>query len=288
MLKLTSIFLSLGLLFLSGTQPPSDLLLGSWAGQGQETFSIGKTNQGIDILVTRYGSGSKALVLAHGIHGAFETNTIELGDFFRLYFRLHHPPQGISLYIIHNLNPDSFNLPKDYWQGERILSRFNARGVDLNRNWGSSTWKADVAFQDANYNGIGGTAPFSEPETREFRDLLLRLQVEHSELLVVNYHSYRYLEDKVGIIQPAYSANKQPLDRALHAAQTYQRLTDLQVITQWNEYEVPGEFLSWAGEAGIHAMDVELDSITPPWQDHLPEHLSGVINLIIEMLNSPE
>ncbi|KGE71210.1 M14 family metallopeptidase [Spirochaeta lutea] len=276
MVQLSSLFLTLAILLFSNpdslappalTNRPASLILGS-------------STMGTPIQATRFGRGPKALVLSHGIHGAFEANTVELGEFFRLFFSLYPPPSQLSVYIIHNLNPDSFELSKNQWKGERVLSRFNARMVDLNRNWESQSWKPNVSFADSSYRGIGGPRPFSEPETRAFRDFLLALQSQHPELLVVNYHSYRFLEEKPGIVQPAYSPGHVPVPQALEAANDYVRFTDLEVITAWDEYEVPGEFLSWAGEQGIAALDVELDSIEPPWQAHLSEHVSGVGQVI--------
>jgi murein peptide amidase A len=66
-------------------------------------------------------------------------------------------PAGTQLLLVRDLNPDGF----------RRNTRANARGVDLNRN-SSQMWRARPAGA-----GFGGVRPFSEPETRAVRALIL-------------------------------------------------------------------------------------------------------------------
>jgi protein MpaA len=66
-------------------------------------------------------------------------------------------PAGTELLLVRDLNPDGF----------RLHTRANAHGVDLNRN-SSQMWRARPGA-----GGFGGPRPFSEPETRAIRALIL-------------------------------------------------------------------------------------------------------------------
>jgi murein peptide amidase A len=71
-------------------------------------------------------------------------------------------PAGAALWIVPQLNPD----------GARRGVRQNARGVDLNRNFRSG-WRPIGRRWDPEYSG---PRPFSEPETRVIRRLILRVR----------------------------------------------------------------------------------------------------------------
>jgi protein MpaA len=71
-------------------------------------------------------------------------------------------PVGAGIWIIHNINPD----------GLVMGVRQNGRGVDLNRNFGSE-WQRIGQRWDPQYSG---PRPWSEPETRLARRLILRLR----------------------------------------------------------------------------------------------------------------
>jgi protein MpaA len=71
-------------------------------------------------------------------------------------------PTGFDLWVVKNLNPD----------GARLGVRQNARGVDLNRNFGSE-WIPIGQRWDPEYSG---PRPWSEPETRAARRLVRDLR----------------------------------------------------------------------------------------------------------------
>ena len=72
------------------------------------------------------------------------------------------PPRSVDLWLVPNLNPD----------GYAAHTRQNAHGVDLNRNFGAM-W-APVGHRGSLQ--WSGPRPFSEPETRIARRLILRLR----------------------------------------------------------------------------------------------------------------
>jgi protein MpaA len=88
--------------------------------------------------------------------------------------RRHPPPPGVQLLLVRNANPDGFAR----------RSRRNARLVDLNRN-SAQGWRRQWGAQ------AGGRRPWSEPETRALRRLLLR----ERPALVVWYHQPLALVD---------------------------------------------------------------------------------------------
>jgi protein MpaA len=72
------------------------------------------------------------------------------------------PPRDVDLWLVPNLNPD----------GYAAHTRQNADGVDLNRNFGAM-------WEPVGHRGSlqwSGPRPFSEPETRIARRLILRLR----------------------------------------------------------------------------------------------------------------
>ena len=74
--------------------------------------------------------------------------------------RLHRPFDDVAIWTVLSVNPD----------GNRLDTRKNARGVDLNRNF-SVGWSSSVP--SSGY--YGGPHPFSEPETRAVRRLARRI-----------------------------------------------------------------------------------------------------------------
>jgi hypothetical protein len=155
-------------------------------GQSTEDASgevIGRSVEGRPIVVERVGSGPIDVLVVGGIHGGYEHNSIVLARrLLRRYARRpSRLPRDVTLHVIDNMNPDGLYritggtpiAEFDFRSVNTVPGRFNARGVDLNRNW-------DGDWQPTSYWGArevdAGTEPFSEPETRAVRDYFLRVE----------------------------------------------------------------------------------------------------------------
>jgi len=88
------------------------------------------------------------------------------------------PVRGVDLWVLPDLNPD----------GRAANTRQNAHGVDLNRNF---AWRWHAAAVGDQYPG---QRPFSEPETRFARSLILKLRPE----LTIWFHQPLALVDRSG------------------------------------------------------------------------------------------
>jgi murein peptide amidase A len=125
---------------------------------GVRVERIGRSVQGRPIVLARVGDPAaprKVLVVGciHGDEGAGRAVVNRLRDGAA-------PPPGVELLLVRDLNPD----------GRARRTRQNAHGVDLNRN-SSHGWR-NLGPPGSRY--YAGPRPFSEPETRAIRALILR------------------------------------------------------------------------------------------------------------------
>jgi murein tripeptide amidase MpaA len=112
---------------------------------------IGRSVQGRPLRAFTIGSGSRSVVFVGGIHGGYEWNSIVLAREIRDHFRANPEllAEDLSLSIIPAMNPDGLARVTggrpvdevDLASLNTVPGRFNARGVDLNRNWGSEDWQ---------------------------------------------------------------------------------------------------------------------------------------------------
>ena len=130
------------------------------------TEAIGRSSDGRAIEATTVGRGRCIYVIA-GIHGDEPTGA-RLVD--RLLVWLAEPGRlaDTRVRVVHDLNPD----------GNARGTRYNARAVDLNRNWPAANFSAGPDR---------GERPLSEPETQSVHVDIGRFE---PELLVV-FHEAR-------------------------------------------------------------------------------------------------
>jgi murein peptide amidase A len=148
----------------------------AWADPPDTT--IGTSQAGEPLVVHHLGDGPKRLLIIGGQHGGPEANTVELVTRLEAHFRdsPDELPSTVGLDLLPVANPDGLALGV-----RQYLS-----GVDPNRNWGGSDWQADGYDSNGRLRaGLGGSAPFSEPETQALAGYVLQTR----PAFVINYHS---------------------------------------------------------------------------------------------------
>ena len=119
------------------------------------------------LTATRVGEGPVKVLVVGSIHGNETAGRAVVR-------RLRHarPAPGVQLWLVDSVNPD----------GVRNVTRHNARGVDLNRNF-SRRWRGGGRPFDTYFPG---RRAFSEPESRAVRRLVRRIR----PAITVWYHQH--------------------------------------------------------------------------------------------------
>ena len=120
-------------------------------GDGVRSAPVGESTRGQPIRAFTLGSGRPRILVVGCIHGDECAGSV-------VATRVLHarPPRRGSITIVQDLNPD----------GHRAKRRWNARGVDLNRNF-PGTWRPMAR---------AGRSPASEVETQLAMQLIVRLR----------------------------------------------------------------------------------------------------------------
>ncbi len=197
------------------------------------------------------------LLFVGGIHGGYEWNSALLAYDFIDYLSAHPDfvPRGMNITVIPEANPDAvfkvtgkegrFNAA-DVTGDKNVLTgaRFNADGVDLNRNF-DCKWSAISTWQNKRVSG--GTAPFSEPESRAIRDFVLKTK----PAAVVFWHS------QSGNVYASACRNG-ILQATLGIMNAYAAAAGYGAIKTFDAYATSGAGEDWLASIGIPALTVEL------------------------------
>lgn len=220
---------------------------------------VGTSVEGRPIDAYTYGSGPKHIVFIGGIHGGYEWNSTLLAFKFMEYFAAQPSsiPKGVSITIVPSANPDGLHRVVGTTSAfaasdvvataaQQASGRFNANGVDLNRNF-DCKWQPRATWRGAEVDA--GSAPFSEPEARAVRDLVLA----HKPVLVVFWHSQANAvyasECEEGILAAT---------RASMSA--YAQAAGYRAVDTFDAYPVTGDAEGWLASVGVPAITVELSS----------------------------
>ncbi|MEO8687831.1 MAG: N-acetylmuramoyl-L-alanine amidase [Solirubrobacteraceae bacterium] len=124
------------------------------------------------LTATRVGEGPVKVLVVGSIHGNETAGRAVLRQ-----LRRARPPAGVELWLVSSVNPD----------GVRRGTRQNARGVDLNRNFGRR-WRGGGRAFDTYFPG---RRAFSEPETQAVRRLVDRIRPD----VTIYYHQHLRMVD---------------------------------------------------------------------------------------------
>ncbi|MEX0930281.1 MAG: M14 family metallopeptidase [Candidatus Paceibacterota bacterium] len=236
----------------------TDNSAGSGDGIGPDGGSIGKSAGGREITAYRYGSGSTELLFVGGIHGGYSANTalvaFELMDW--LEENPGEVPENVSVTVIPVLNPDGLNetlgttgrfavadIPA---REDRVSGRFNANGVDLNRNF-DCNWQSTGTWQSQDVNA--GSQVFSEPESQALRDYVRAKDVAAA---VVFYSA-------VGEVV-ASSCNQDALAETQQLVTAYASASGYTPQESFDYYEITGDAADWLAKEGVPAISVVLST----------------------------
>jgi hypothetical protein len=203
-----------------------------------DAFHYGRSVEGRDLYARRLGYGEQVIFLVGGIHGGYESNTTDLINQMIAHYT-QNPSQilpTISLVLIPSANPDGAS------RGRTLEGRFNANGVDLNRNWGCG-WEATAYFQSQVVSA--GGAPFSEPETIALASLISDVRPS----AVLFYHS---------AANGVYAGNCGGDGSSAILGQVLGVATGYNFGESFSAYPVTGTAPSWVDSLNIPSVDVEL------------------------------
>lgn len=214
---------------------------------------ISESVQGRAITVHQLNSGPRHVLVVGGIHGGYEWNSILLAYEILDYFTANSgliPPE-ITLHIIPSANPDGQFLVTQREQrfsaadvaADTVDGRFNANGVDLNRNW-DCRWSPSALWRDTVVDG--GSAPFSEPESVALRDYFLLYKPE----VVIFLHSAAN-----GVFASGCPDTHGP---SFELATVYGQAAGYPVYESFSAYPITGDAGDWLTLQGIPSFTVEL------------------------------
>lgn len=217
---------------------------------------IGQSVEGRDITQTTIGDGPTKLLFVGGVHGGYEWNSVVLA--YEMIEHLSLPdlvPDSLSVSVIPNLNPDGVfavtGLTGEFTASdvtatveETIPGRFNARSVDLNRNFDckwqpESTWRGNTVS--------AGTSAFSEPEAVALRDHVAAFQ----PAAVVFWHS------QANNVYASECENG-VIPETLDIMNAYANAAGYGAVASFDAYPVTGDAEGWLASIGIPAITVEL------------------------------
>ncbi len=222
---------------------------------------IGTSVEERDITAYHYGGGEREVLFMGGIHGGYGWNTTLVAYELMDYLEANPSaiPSNVRVTVIPVLNPDGLNkvvgtdgrfsaddapvLTKD-----TIPGRFNAHGVDLNRNF-DCDWQASGKWQ--NMTVSGGSQAFSEPESQA-----VKKYVEDHEIsgAIVWYSAAG------GVYASACDEGVLPESKTL--TNIYAKASGYSAHESFDSYAVTGDMVNWLAKRDVPAISVLLTNHT--------------------------
>ena len=218
---------------------------------------IGSSVEKQDITAYHYGTGTTELLFVGGIHGGYEWNTALVAYQLMDYLTTNPTviPTNIKVTVIPVLNPDG--LKKVVGTTDRftasdvsaskatiIAGRYNANGVDLNRNF-DCDWQTKGVWQQTPVSG--GTAAFSEPESQAVKNYI---EAHKPKAVVVWYSSAG------GVYSSSCSNGISPETKTLTS--TYAKGSGYKAYDSYDFYKTTGDMVNWLAKKNIPAISVLL------------------------------
>lgn len=217
---------------------------------------IGNSVEDNEIVAYHHGNGDKNLLFVAGVHGGYDWNTAllayELNDYFTE--NPNEVPENLRVTIIPVLNPDGleektgkigpFVASDVSSDGGSSIGRFNANGVDLNRNF-DCDWQETGLWQNKEVSG--GTEVFSEPESQALKDYVERLNPAG---VVVWYSA-------AGGVY-ASSCHGGVLEETRDLTRIFAEASGYSRNEEFDFYEITGDLVNWLAKKEIPAISVLL------------------------------
>jgi protein MpaA len=217
---------------------------------------IGTSVQGRNIYVDLFGSGDQQIFFVSALHGS-EPVTIDIMEKWISHLDDNQEiiPEDKTLAIVKRANPD----------GIVYGTRWNARHVDLNRNWPTADWQPHSWWGSYYCTWCGGAYRASEPETRA----LLNMYRNRGADAIFAYHAAGDL------VVPGETSHNQSVNWALD----YANLSGIAYGSGgWTAYPITGDMNVWAvEELDIPSVLIENPSAT---NDYFEDHLPALLNVL--------
>lgn len=220
---------------------------------------IGYSVKNRPIVAYYFGTpGGTTTLFTGGIHGEEHSGMQTMNAWISyLESTAHRIPSGKQIVVIPQLNPD----------GLAAYTRLNANGVNLDRNYPTSDWIADIDSSDGIIEGGGGSSPGSEPETKAIIKAVSGLNLR----LAIAYHAQGSL---VG------SNNYGNADSFASRYASYVGYGNISYSPEATlGYSITAELETWLAERGTPAILIELPSRSG---NYLPWHRDIMWNIATE------
>lgn len=222
---------------------------------------IGKSVEGRDITAYRFGTGETKILFVGGIHGGYEWNTALVAYEMMDYLKASPTaiPNNVEVTVIPALNPDGLSkvigttgrfavADVTASQATQVSGRYNARKVDLNRNF-DCDWQATGKWQTLAVSG--GSAAFSEPES-----LAIKNYIESEKLSAVVV----FFSSAGGVFSS--NCHDGVLAETDVLTNLYAKASGYPAYESFNFYETTGDITNWLAKSKIPAISVLLTTHT--------------------------